>query len=433
MNKLDERGWKRLISAIANNEVVPIIGKELFEINGEPLQTYINTQVCKNRCIEYQEGMTVDQIIENITEEEGDGKRKFCNELQKIFSKITVPVPDCIKRLIELNQFPMLLTTSYTPILEKHLKKDTAQDWKSYAYDTTAKADIPSATLKNNVLYYIFGEIGVEGTFVVDEDDLLTFLHFWHDENSRPKELCKYLRNKYLLIIGCDYPDWLFRFMWYSMNSNFNEKSLKKGQLVISNKKVMEDEELQSFLRRIKAYYDNDIDKFILELCRKYKDIYPTVSSEPESESKPNLPPSPNVDFFISYASEDYDIANNIANTLRELGATVWFDKQKLKPGDAFPEEITENIEECKRFMPILSQHTIREERRFFRKEWKKALDEAENRYLAPYITPVSIDDVDIKHRLIPPEFREVHVLKYQDGTNAKDELRELIRNIRRN
>lgn len=37
MNKLDERGWKRLISAISNKEVVPIIGKELFRVNGEPL------------------------------------------------------------------------------------------------------------------------------------------------------------------------------------------------------------------------------------------------------------------------------------------------------------------------------------------------------------------------------------------------------------
>ena len=47
MNKLDERGWKILISAILNKEVVPIIGKELFKVNGEPLQTYINMQVCK--------------------------------------------------------------------------------------------------------------------------------------------------------------------------------------------------------------------------------------------------------------------------------------------------------------------------------------------------------------------------------------------------
>ena len=159
MNKLDERGWKRLISAILNKEVVPIIGKELFKVNGEPLQTYINKRVCNNLFVEYQDGMTVDQIVDVVNAEEGDGKRKFCNELSKIFSQIDIPIPECIKKLIDINRFPMLLTTSYTPILERYLSKDKRQKWKSYAYDTTAKADIPSTVLDNNVLYYLFGKI----------------------------------------------------------------------------------------------------------------------------------------------------------------------------------------------------------------------------------------------------------------------------------
>lgn len=427
MNTLDERGWKRLISAIENKEVVPIIGKELFKVNGESLQTYINKQVCENFFIDYQEGMSVDQIVDVINAAEGDGKRKLCNELPKIFSKINISIPESIKRLIDIKQFPMLLTTSYAPILEKYLMENDARKWKSYAYDTTAKADIPSVILDSNVLYYIFGKTGVEGTFVVDEDDLLSFLHFWHDENTRPKELCKYLSNKYLLVIGCDYPDWLFRFMWYSMNSNFNEKRLKKGQLVISNKKVMEDTELQSFLRRIKAYYDNDIDEFVLELCRRCENLKPIDSINSEIDPTP----AQKVDFFISYANEDFEAADNIATILRNLGANVWFDKNKLKPGDTFPEDIKDNIEECRRFMPILSNHTVQETRRFFRKEWKIAKDEAELRLGMPYITPVAIDNVNIKHHLIPSEFSDVHVLKYQDG--IEDEFRELIREIRRN
>ena len=428
INKLDERGWKILISAIMNQEVVPIIGKELFKVNGEPLQTFINKQVCRNRFIDYQENMTVDQVIEEINDAEGDGKRKFCNELSKIFSKVDVPVPDSIKNLIDINRFPVILTTSYTPILEKYLKEHNSQKWKSYAYDKTSKADIPSVFFDNNILYYIFGEVGIEGTFVVDEDDLLSFLHFWHNEDKRPKELCKYLNNKFLLVIGCDYPNWLFRFLWYSMNDDFNEKSLKKGQLMISNKKVMADMELQSFLRRIKAYYDNDIDEFINELCRRIKEATPpdiddSVSPAPATSSQA-------IDFFISYASEDYESANKIVTILRNLGANVWFDKNELKPGDTFPNDIKEKIESCKRFVPILSQHTIKETRRWFRREWKIAKDEAELRLSIPYITPILIDEVDLRHHLIPSEFNTVHVLKYQDG--IEDKLKELIRQVRR-
>lgn len=425
MNKLDERGWKILVSAILNRDVVPIIGKELFKVEGEPLQTYINKQVCKNRIIDYHEGITVDRVIESITEIEGDGKRKFCYELPKIFAKIDISIPDSIKNLIELGRFPLILTTSYAPILEKYLKTRNSRNWTTYSYDTTSRADIPSSITDNNILYYIFGEMGVEGTFVVDEDDLLSFLHFWHNETHRPQELCKYLSNKYLLVIGCDYPDWLFRFLWYSMNDNFNEKHLKKGQLMISNRKVMEDTELQSFLRRIKAYYDNDIDEFVKELCRRIQEIEPNLSSEMPTHSNKKT-----IDFFISYAHEDYEIAKGIAENLRNLGANVWLDKNKLKPGDSFPDDIRENIETCKRFIPILSCHTIEETRRFFRREWFIAKQEAELRLGMPYITPITIDDVDVQHHLIPAEFRNVHILKYNN--TIENELRELIRDIRR-
>lgn len=428
MNKLDERGWKRLISAISNQEVVPIIGKELFKVKGEPLLTYINKQVCNNLVIDYQEGMTVDQIVDNIEMELGDGKEKYCKELTRIFAKTDIQIPESIKKLIDTGRFPMLLTTSYTPVLEKYLKRINPQKWESFAYDTTSKADIPSSSLDKNILYYIFGRVGVKGTFVVDEEDLLSFLHFWHDESTRPKELCQYLSNKYLLVIGCDYPDWLFRFMWYSMNNNFKE--LKKGQLVISNKKVMEDVELQSFLRRIKAYYDNDIDEFVLELCKRCKEIEP-VKIQDDNDISGQTQSSTKMDFFISYAHEDYETANKIATIIQNLGATVWFDKNELRPGDNFPNEIKDNIEECKRFMPILSLNAAQKTRGFFRKEWAKALEEAEFRLGSPYITPIVIDNVDMKHQGFPKVFNDtVHVLQYGDDIEGK--LKELIRDIRR-
>ena len=44
-------------------------------------------------------------------------------------------------------------------------------------------------------------------------------------------------------------------------------------------------------------------------------------------------------------SKKDYEIANEIATMLRGLGANVWFDKKKLKPGDIFPDDIKDNIE----------------------------------------------------------------------------------------
>ena len=428
-NDLDERGWKRLISAISEKRVVPIIGKELFKHDGKPLQSYINKMICEKFVIDYKEDMTIDQIIESSNNLFGDGKREYCRELAKVSQKLDITPPNCLQKLLDTGLFPLVLTTSYTPVLENYLiKKDNR--WDVYAYDKRGrlidKADIPPFSANSQFLYYLFGKAGAKGSFVLDEDDLLSFLHFWHNEETRPKELCKYLSDKILLIIGCDYPDWLFRFMWYSMNDNFQE-SPRKGQLVLSNQKVMEDAELQSFLHRIKAYYNNDTERFTIELCNRCDELLDTKN---DSDPIDGLHKKPSIDFFISYAHEDYETASAIANQLEKLGAKVWLDKNMLEPGDVFPEHIKTNIQRCKRFMPILSRNTIQEKRRFFRLEWAEALEESKFRLGMPYLMPITIDSVSIDDPLIPLAFKNVHIMKYTE--EIETEFKNLIRDIRR-
>ena len=51
-------------------------------------------------------------------------------------------------------------------------------------------------------------------SFVLSEDNLLEFIGDWMSDGYRPKKLFNLLREKYLLVIGCNYPDWLFRFFF---------------------------------------------------------------------------------------------------------------------------------------------------------------------------------------------------------------------------
>ena len=194
----------------------------------------------------------------------------------------------------------------------------------------------------------------------------------------------------------------------------------------------MEDVDLQSFLRRIKAYYNNNIEGFILELCDRCNNLIPSdeaMGTQIETQADQN-----EIDFFISYAHEDFDIASTIASQLETLGANVWFDKIELKPGEAFKERIKNYIQKCKRFVPILSYHTIKTDEdsrsRFFRFEWSEAIEESKLRLGIPYITPITIDSVDIDCLAIPSNFKNVHILKYQNGIES--DFKELIRNIRR-
>jgi hypothetical protein len=78
---------------------------------------------------------------------------------------------------------------------------------------------------------------------------------------------------------------------------------------------------------------------------------------------------------FLSYASEDAQAAQRIANALKAAGIEVWFDQSELRGGDAWDRHIREQIRDCRLFVAVISQHTEARDEGYFRREWKLAVD----------------------------------------------------------
>src|SRR6185437_5436918 len=58
---------------------------------------------------------------------------------------------------------------------------------------------------------------------------------------------------------------------------------------------------------------------------------------------------------FLSYASEDAEPAERIADALRAAGIEVWFDRNALRGGDEWDRKIRREIKDCALFVPIIS------------------------------------------------------------------------------
>jgi TIR domain len=71
-------------------------------------------------------------------------------------------------------------------------------------------------------------------------------------------------------------------------------------------------------------------------------------------------------DFFISYASEDRDLAETLDVTLSQHGYKVWRDRGQLTLGDSLTEKINEGLTAARYAIVILSQA-------FLRKNWPRA------------------------------------------------------------
>ena len=111
---------------------------------------------------------------------------------------------------------------------------------------------------------------------------------------------------------------------------------------------------------------------------------------------------------FLSYASQDADVARRICDALRASGLEVWFDQSELRGGDAWDASIRKQIKECALFVPIISANTDARSEGYFRLEWKLAVDRSH--LMADdqaFFVPVLLSDLAEADARVPDKFRE--------------------------
>jgi TolB-like protein/Tfp pilus assembly protein PilF len=120
---------------------------------------------------------------------------------------------------------------------------------------------------------------------------------------------------------------------------------------------------------------------------------------------------------FLSYASQDAEAAQRIANTLKAAGIEVWFDRAELRGGDAWDRQIRAQIHECRLFMPIISAHTEARVEGYFRREWKLAVDRTHDlSERVAFLVPVAIDSTPEQKADVPEAFRHVQWTRLPGG-----------------
>lgn len=431
----NEKIWEILLDAIEQKRVVPIIGDEFFyaNIDGTPVsykQYLLDTLVTRfnpPKELKPDFNMIADLIKVNNQMQSLMGSFTNATSIYYEIGDITKSTPivcdRCLIEFLSSFHFPLILSTSYIPGLE-YILDDTIT---VKAYDKTPRIDIDKMDSKQTVLYYLFGKCSkANKTYMVTEDDLLDYMHLWHNIETRPRNISDYLSDKFLLLIGCNYPNWLFRFFWHSIK-NFNLLSGNDGlKGIVASSMFNTDNELSRFLSRLQTHTYANGKLFMTEL-NKRKRTENVLKKEEDEENNTN---ETLFDVFLSYSHKDKDIATKIANIFEGYGAKVWFDSTALQGSDLYDRIINEKISECQRFVPILSITTETERRGYFRKEWSWALDELRFRLGSPYIAPIAIDDIDYASSLIPKEFKETHILSYNTA-EFENEIKRLIRSFR--
>lgn len=412
--------WDALIEAVVAGNVVPVIGPDIicdypdgsnineFIINAISSQLHLKDPHKTFSQLVYDPEFLVKLSEKNLMPKQeiiyGLVNNLFNNErnIQRYFQPSKV-----LRQLLSIKLFPFVITTNYSPVVENAMR----EVWGSRNVRTLCFSRNPQNDIKPGVgdirtpddmnvptIYYMFGKAsGQPHSYVLTDNDMLEFCQSWLSKQTRPDNLCVQLKDKYLLMLGCGYSDWLFRFIWFCMNKNSDSKT--KGLMA---KDEFTHEPLVEYLRRIDTFLPSNKtpEEIVSEIERRLDEYHKDHDGEWFSK-----PPKSGFDVFLSYSRSDSPVAEALYGYLTSQGLSVWYDRNNLLGGAKFMDEIEDAIGNSKVFIPILSANIDREamDAHVYRKEWKIAIDLQESMGShRTFIIPVHLSDFDFYNADIP-------------------------------
>ena len=439
--------WEDLLAFVEEKHVIPVVGPELCTIvvDGQELPLYrvlaerllakyglsatpvAGIEPASNNDIILRAGFELNDAVSALLQRGRHLSSLYrpIHDLMRALLDESEGAPSALCDLAGILDFRLFVTTTFDDLLARAINKvrfkgAALTDQISYAPNLpkAEERDIPESPSGTYCgLLYLLGRASASGFFAADDEDVLEFLHHLLAEHGdRQKNVFTELRQRHLLLIGCNLPDWLSRFFLRLTNEQRLSEEHRPKQEFLVGYETAHDRGLTLFLERFSHnshVYPGDARTFVAELSQRWKKRNPPAPPH-LVVGKADAPAIPaNGEIFLSYSHTDIAAAQTLRAELEALikDGVIWFDKSALQPGDEWKEQILAAIKRCDLFLPVLSASTESRTDGFFHTEWQAGVDRAKDVLGRTCLVPVVIDpvfdgNVD-SFQLIPPRFRD--------------------------
>ena len=391
---MNEASWDRLLAKVRDGLVVPVIGSRLLicaegqhslqaqiaerllalyglETGDQPLPPFRELNEAVTRLLLNQNGPDLQDIYADV-------HRAIC----EVTGSSDYPIPLPILQLSEITDFRLLVTLTPDDLLVRSLRRHRAVTEIIHAprLPTSEGKDLPNdwdPKKGETHLLYLFGKSRPDPTFAIHDEDVLEYAHNVMVHGSQvPKVFLGELQQRSLLLIGCNFPEWLSRFFLRAMRSERLSAQLRREWLI---EQLSPNESLTCFLHS----YSKDIEilseippiDFVAEMHRRW--IAKSGAGHPQTAIPMEEAVPQGTMFFISYSrNTDLPRAEALYQALLNIGVSeseVWFDRHSIEPGQDFRHRILDGIRNCRYFLPLLSAAASNREEAFVFDEWQEA------------------------------------------------------------
>ncbi len=415
--------WESFIDNLTAGEIIPVLGDDLSLVKGEndtvvPLYEYIARELTRRLEIPY-DGQTIGELAlaypnANIPSTSNAIYHKIGED--KFFT-------EPLEKLAEITDFKFFVTTILDDLLVKSLRKVRdlkKNELKVINYSLQQLSDTPTSDDDEEgppvTVFNLLGSFGnvIESAFN-DEEMLEHFLSITSKYNRHPMAdyFVQKVKNKILLFLGCDFPDWFMRFN-IRILTNQRYKYRNFNDYVVP----AHDDNGSGLLQFLKYFNKNIIvmDKAGKGNARAFVEGL----HERWLESIENRPIQYDGTVFLSYNHVDRENVQRLKTILRGKGVrNVWFDIDDLPSGE-HRVHIESEIKKCKVFIPLLSNACLSHPESYtWKVEWSavEARMRADKYYggMSFRILPIILDDTARNDERIPRFLRDFTILSLDE------------------
>lgn len=434
LSVVPERDWEKLLTLMKEGNIVPVIGPELlcvpwgadpavrlYDIWGEVLAECRNITIAS----ESEGAPLLYRVASCASMVSGIPQGDLEYDMDSVIRCREWPLPESLRLLAEIRDFPLYVTTTIDHLMERALREVSGSQKVPLQISfnpggNRALIDLPLdfQSARRDTVFHLFGATSTDTEgYAATEDELIEFSWSLIDHDYAPKRLYDFLRKKTILLLGCNFPDWLARFFIHALTRRSD------SHIAVTYVSACPECGLRDFLKRRKARLIPPVSPidFVIELHRRWKEqqhVPPaeTVQPVPLSLQRPAKKGS----VFLSYCRDDRQTAVAIRAQLDAAGIDVWMDETGLEPGAVFREVIHTSIENASFFIALISRSLDLSESdrpgRFVYKEWKWAEEVNEERPPnMSFLLPVAIDDTPSNAPFLCRSFREANWTYFRD------------------